>query len=125
MSVYTKFFDPRSVKVAVKNGTIWSKMLPWAYTSVVILGVVLLLGIFLPVVKRNQELIKQKTEMSRKLEMAKMFNSQLQKENRSLQNDPVYIERMARDVLNVGRHGETIFRFPEYRTQKTESELNR
>lgn len=53
------------------------------------------------------------------MEEAKTANAKLQQKNTSLESDPSYIERQARDVLNVGRKGEVIFKFPPYQGTET------
>jgi len=117
----SKYFDPGSVKVAVKNGSIWTQMLPWAYASVLILLGVLFVGLFWPVIQKNIELREKKILMQTKLDEARSLSTRLQQQNHLLQNDPAYIEQMARDILNVGRRGETIFRFPEFKKESTDT----
>jgi cell division protein FtsB len=62
--------------------------------------------------------------MEKKIEGAKDQNLRLQHENHALQHDRIYVERKARDVLNVGRPGETIFQFPQYSTPQTTTAKN-
>ncbi len=114
----SRYFDPRSVKVKRRPGDVWIRLLPWAYGVVSLLMVTLVIGIFVPVVKKNSDLQHRKIVMEQKLEDAKTLNLKLQQEYSLLQNDPLYVERKARDVLNLGRPGETIFRFPEYKSSE-------
>lgn len=119
MEASSKYFDPSSVKVpARRHGSIWTRMLPWAYGAVALALVALVAGLFWPILQRNYELNRLKTARQQLLELRKAENLKLQIENHSLQSDPVYIERMARDVLNVGHEGETIFRFPPYQESR-------
>jgi cell division protein FtsB len=123
MEAKSKFFDPGSVKIAVKNGSIWSQVLPWAYGAAILLIVVLAVGVIWPVLKRNHQLNASKEQMEQKIEDGKKLSLSLQVQNAALQSDPVYIERKARDVLNVGRKGEVIFKFPPYQKVGTNVEL--
>lgn len=110
-----KYFDPASVKVAVRSGDIWIKMFPWMCLLIIGLLIVLTAGVFWPVIKRNHDLQLTRAILQSRIEDAKSLNLQLQQENHALQSDRVYVERVARDVLNVGRVGEIIFQFPDYR----------
>lgn len=119
----TRFFDPASVKVAMRTGNIWIQMLPWAYLIVIALFVCLGFAIFYPVVKRNHELQIKKVVTETKINDANALSIQLHQRNHSLQTDRVYIERIARDILNVGRPGEVIFQFPEYKSSQNRKSI--
>ncbi|MFH1067912.1 MAG: septum formation initiator family protein [bacterium] len=119
MEAKSKHFDPRRVKVAAKTGTIWSHLLPWAYIAVMVLIVVIVFGTFWPIMNRNRQLQRNKVSMQQRIETAQTLNRCLQQQDHALQNDCVYIKRMARDVLNVGKPGEVIFQFSEYREEDT------
>lgn len=57
---------------------------------------------------------RQKEAMELQREQAMALSLELEDRKQSLDTDPVYIETKARDVLQLGREGETIFRFPPY-----------
>lgn len=110
----SRFFDPRSVKMPMRGGNIWAQLLPWAYLAVVVLLLTLAVAIFWPVLKKNQDLRCSRVSLEKQIERAKALTLQLQHENHSLRTDRSYIEKKARDTLNLARPGETIFQFPGY-----------
>ena len=116
MGARSKFFDPRSVKTAPRTDQpdLWQKLLPWAYFLLMIGFGVLCFVIFEPVIKRSQNELNRKTLLEKKIEDQKQLSIKIQEELFALQDDPYYIERMARDILNYGYEGEVIFKFPPY-----------
>jgi cell division protein FtsB len=115
MGVRSKFFDPRSVKTAARTpgGDLWHKLLPWGY-FLLILGLgVLAVVIYQPVIRKSQKQMERKAQLLKQIEQEKIKEIQLNEELSALQNDPVYIERMVRDILKYGRPGEVIFKFPD------------
>lgn len=116
MGVRSKIFDPRSIKttVRVERADLWQKLLPW-FSAFVVLCVLVLIGvIYWPVYKKNQDYMAQRIAIQREIEEQQAVGLRLQDELYALQDDPYYIERVARDVLNMGKEGEVIFRFPAY-----------
>ena len=118
MPANSKYFDPSRVRIAGKRRrkNIWEMLLPWAYAAICALLLILAAGFFWPALHRSQELNQQKVLLAQRIEEAKVANLKLQRENAALQSDPLYIERKARDLLNMGRRGEIIFKFPPYAT---------
>jgi len=114
MEPRSKFFDSSTVQIVPRSGTIWTLFLPWLYLAIVALLVILVIAIFWPAIDRNQHLLTRKNDLTRKIEEEKRASLELQDHNLALQNDPIYIERKARDVLSVGHKGEVIFKFPPY-----------
>jgi cell division protein FtsB len=113
-----KFFNPRGVRSsgAARGGgpDIWSRLLPITY-FLLALGVVSLAGvIYWPQYQRTQELQNRKAALQREIESEQARTLRLQDELYALRDDRFYVERMARDVLNYARPGETVFRFPPY-----------
>lgn len=68
--------------------------------------VVLLLVIFLPGYSKLQELRDKNRDLEVKMRKLKIENSLLQQEIKSIENDPVYQEKIARDKMGVVRKGE-------------------
>jgi cell division protein FtsB len=115
MGVRSKFFDPRSVKTAARNpqGDLWHKLLPWGYFLFILGLFVLAWVIYQPVISKSREQMNRKAELQRRIDQEKAKSIQMEDELNALQNDPYYIERMARDILKYGRTGEVIFKFPQ------------
>jgi len=82
--------------------------------AVVLVVLIITVVLFLPVIKRHQGLVERKDAVLAEIQEEKNRSVQLSRELHLLQENPVYIERIARDVLNYGRKGETVFRFPPY-----------
>ena len=82
--------------------------------AVVLLLIAIGVACFLPVIKRHQAMVAQKEEILQKIQEEKNRTVVLTNQLHLLREDRVYIERIARDVLDYGRKGETIFRFPAY-----------
>lgn len=113
----SKVFDPRSVQATARRGgqgELWQKLLGWATLAVVLAIIGIAVALFVPVIKRHQGLVSKKEDVQKAIQHEQQMAAQLQNQLYLLQDDPVYIERTARDVLNYGRQGETIFRFPSY-----------
>ncbi|MDR0533467.1 MAG: septum formation initiator family protein [Verrucomicrobiales bacterium] len=113
MGVRSKFFDPRSVKTAARtaHGDLWHRLLPWGYFLLVLALGVLAVVIYQPVIRKSQEQMNRKVWLQRQIDQQKALSMQMEDELNNLQNDPYYIERMARDILKYGRNGEVIFKF--------------
>lgn len=116
MGVQSRFFDPSRVRAsrAANSGDLWHRLMPWMYIVILMLFLALGAAVFWPVLKRGQALQDEKVALQRKIENAKIRGRQMDEELLALKNDRLYIERMARDLLNYGREGETIFKFPPY-----------
>jgi cell division protein FtsB len=69
-----------------------------------------LLIIYLPGLSRLHELNERNQELIRKVEELKAANRELRQEKEALENDPVYLEKVARQRLGMVREGETIFK---------------
>jgi cell division protein FtsB len=115
MGVRSKFFDPRSVKTAARTakGDVWHKLSPWLVILLVAGVLVLVVMVFQSPLRKNQQLIARKDWLQKQIEQQKAVSIRMEDELNALQNDPYYIERMARDILKYGRVGEVIFKFPQ------------
>lgn len=69
-------------------------------------------------IHESRRLAAKKEELERQIADAKQRSIDLFEQGEALQNDPVIIEREARDRLNVARPGETIFKFPPLSEQE-------
>lgn len=108
-------FDPRAVGASSRRGgDAWHRLLPWLYWTVILLVCVLLGGLLSPQLETHMDYQKKKADRVAELAAQEAYGRALEDELMRLQHDPLYVERMARDILNVGRSGETIFRFQPY-----------
>jgi cell division protein FtsB len=106
------------VKEAVSELSRRPRISIWSRFNVV-LGLALAVGLVIAVTYRNLPWVKEKaaqdaraTELTTKLENARMLNQRLNREVNRLQNDPEFLAVFARDRVVPGymKPGETIFR---------------
>ena len=69
--------------------------------------------------ERSNQLQRHKADLEVQILNEDLRGRQLKEELLALQHDPNYVERMARDILQVGREGETIFKFQPYSASDT------
>lgn len=117
MAARSKYFDPRSVRTTARSARsdVWTRLVPVSMVIAGILLLVLLVAIYRPVLQHNTNLQSKRLAMEAEIERIRHENLKLADELYALQHDKVYVERMARDILNYGREGETIYIFPPYR----------
>src|ERR1700734_3517698 len=90
--------------------SVWDKLFRLVLALLIVAG---LLGIFLwyqPVIQENQRLRRDKLELEKKIEKEAETARKLDADFRALQN-PMTIERLARERLSYARPGETIIHF--------------
>ena len=75
-----------------------------------IFGLILLGTIFIPGYLKIRRLVKDNRELEKQIEEIKQVNRRLGEEQRRLENDPVYLEKVAREKLGVAKKGEIIYR---------------
>lgn len=116
MAARSKLFDPRSIRASARSasGDVWGRLLPWVYFGIAVGVVTLAAGIFLPLIKKSQQAQERKVAILAQIEREQNRTLKLQQVLYALRDDRLYVERMARDVLNYGKEGETIFKFPPY-----------
>lgn len=73
------------------------------------LGLVCLF-IYLPGFSRLAHFKERSRELEKRIEETRESNRRLEEEKSQLQNDLVYIEKVAREKLGLGREGEIIYR---------------
>jgi len=74
----------------------------------------LLLSVFIPIIRKIDQLEKKKELLAKEYAEAELKNKELSCKLYLLKHDPSFIERIARDRLNMGKPGEIIFRFYPY-----------
>ena len=75
-----------------------------------ILGLVLLSAIFIPGYVRIKSLAGKNRDLERQIEEIKQANRELKEEQEKLKEDPLYLEKVAREKLGVVRKGEVVYK---------------
>ena len=111
----TRFLDPSSIPLKRQSGgNIWATLVHITQAVTVIILLAGLMLCFLPVIQKTKRLQDEKATLQREIAAEQDHQQQLQIETEHMKNDPAYVEHIARDQLNMGRPGETIFRFDRY-----------
>ena len=71
---------------------------------------VLVLALFLPSYSQLQDLKQKNKEYAQTIQELTRKNFQLREERRLLENDPVYLEKVAREKMGIVKDGEVIYR---------------
>jgi cell division protein DivIC len=74
------------------------------------LGLALLSVIFIPGYLRIKNLNSQNRQLEQKIEEIRQANLRLEEEQQRLINDPIYLEKVAREKLGVVRKGEVVYK---------------
>lgn len=74
------------------------------------LASVLLGLIFIPGYIKIRNLSQQNKDLERQIDEVRQANRELQQEQEKLLNDPIYLEKVAREKLGVVREGEVIYK---------------
>ena len=112
-----RFLDPTSIPLKRQSGgNIWATLVP-VIQGGIILGLIAVVGLFfVPVLNTEQTDKDQKAKLGREIAAAVEYQGQLVAQTESMKEDPAYVERIARDQLNMGKPGETVIRFDKYQT---------
>ena len=78
--------------------------------------------LFLPAFTKMQDVRTRNLELSKKIEELKLKNARLLEERRRLEEDPVYLERVARERMGLVRPGEIVYRLRPSKDKKNHSE---
>jgi len=71
---------------------------------------VLVLFVFLPSYTQLQDLKKRTLEYEREIERLQLEQAELIEERRLLEDDPVYLEKVARQKMGLIREGEVVYK---------------
>lgn len=82
-------------------------------TWIIVLIIAVLIAIFLPGLSRYHQLKARQAKLNGGIEKLRASEVGLRKEQDKLQKDPIYIEKVARDKLQVVNKGETIVRIED------------
>ena len=69
-----------------------------------------LLLVFMPSYTKMQDLRQKNADYQKQIEQLKVKNVQLTEEKRLLQDDPVYLEKVAREKMGLACGGEMVYR---------------
>jgi cell division protein DivIC len=110
-----RFLDPTSIPLKRQSGgNIWATLVP-VIQGGIILGLIAVVGLFfVPVLNTEQTYKDQKAKLQREIAAAYEYQGLLEAQTQSMKGDPGYVERIARDQLNMGKPGETVIRFDKY-----------
>jgi cell division protein FtsB len=110
-----RFLDPSSIPLKRQSGgNIWATLVHVTQAVIVIVLLSGLMLFFMPVIQKTHRLQEEKAELQRRIVAEQEQQEQLQIQAEHLKNDPAYVEHIARDVLIMGRPGETILHFDRY-----------
>ena len=121
MGAHSKFFDPSSIPLRPKSGaSLWSSLMRLSKWLMILALLGAIFVLFLPDIRRVQILQKEKQENELKIAAEVALYQKNKAQFDRLRVDRSYLEQVARDTLDLGKPGETIFRFDSYRdTEKS------
>ena len=70
----------------------------------------LILVVFLPTFSKKQQLQEKNDQLQAEINSLKEHNAALMAEQKLLEEDPVYLEKVAREKMGVVREGEVIYK---------------
>ena len=83
----------------------------------------LLILIFLPGYSKFQELAERNKALEGKIKKLEVSNKKLREELKKLDEDPTYLEKIAREKLRVTKKGEVVYKIVEgEKTEDTKEE---
>jgi len=68
------------------------------------------LAVFIPSYSQMQDLRTRNRELREEIIRLKQKNQELTLERRMLEDDPVYLERVAREKMGIAKEGEVVYR---------------
>jgi cell division protein FtsB len=74
------------------------------------IGAAVLTALFLPGFSQLQELKAERELYRKRISLLEEYNVALQEEIEKMREDPLYIEKKARDKLGIVRKGEVVYR---------------
>jgi cell division protein DivIC len=76
----------------------------------IVIGCAVLAALFLPGFSKLQQLKEENRNLKKRIEVLRKANEDLGKEKEKLENDPSYVEKIAREKLGMARQGEIILK---------------
>ena len=71
---------------------------------------IIVLIIFLPSYTKMQDLKQKNLDYKKQIEQLQQKSAELKEEKRLLENDPVYLEKVAREKMGLIREGEVVYK---------------
>ena len=71
---------------------------------------IIVLIVFLPSYTKMQDLKQKNFDYKRQIEQLQQKSAELKEERRLLENDPVYLEKVAREKMGLIRQGEVVYK---------------
>jgi cell division protein FtsB len=93
-----------------RDETVWHRLNRLVLALMVLAALVAIGCLFLPLLNVRRDQAERVEQLKGDIEKQKLALQRRQREVDLLQNDPAYIETIARDRLEVMKEGETIFR---------------
>lgn len=79
-------------------------------TYIAIIGIFIVAAVFLPGFSKLQKLREKNRNLERRIEILTKANEELKKEEEKLENDPSYVEKVAREKLGLTRKDEIVLK---------------
>ena len=99
--------------------TIWHSLNRLMGALIAFSAVILIICAFIPELKKQHEQSDRVEQLKGEIEKEKLILTQRTREADLLQNDPSYVELLARDRLDMMKSGETIFRLETQASKKS------
>ena len=90
---------------------VWKFIQRICLIAIVVLLAVIVWKLFLPQIERQKEMRAQETEVRQDIQREAEELRVLKLKQEKLQEDPRFIEKIAREDLGYAKPGETVFRF--------------
>jgi cell division protein DivIC len=98
---------------ARRDATIWQRLNSILRVLLVVAGVLVIVSLFLPPYKKLGQSRGEIENLQSQVNDQKMLLVRQTREVNLLKTDPVYLETLARDRLDLMKEGETIFRLEQ------------
>ena len=76
----------------------------------ILIGIAIVVAIYFPGFSKLQELREENRNLEKRIEVLTKTNLELEKEKNRLENDPAYIEKIAREKLGMAKKDEIILK---------------
>ncbi len=115
-----RLLDPTSIPLKQPpEGNIWSTLAQVIQIVIFFLCICAMLLFFLPVIDVGKSQKDHNLELQRKIIAEQERQRELALETLEMKTNPVFVERVSRDRLNLGKPYETIIRFDPYQPEPT------